>query len=297
MKRRGRNSNRKAATSAGRVKVRKPSYSNQDVDVLKTNLEVATGVCKMIGRSVRGREGFEGMLNLIGKSVEFSHASLFLLDREAGQMREVASVGKKVDLIDFVRFEAGAGLSSWVAKEKRPIVLSNLHRRRGGEKIKSFLAMPLILDREVFGVMNLCHVMAHAFEPHDVQFLTLISHPVALCLERAFYHSEVERLEGELAQARERSAELEEDIARVEQEIPTSQLLENMKQKITTPLGSVAENARFLLESFSTRQNQKSPKPNQRRDLKLRRGLREIKNEVNQITRATEKLLRRNLVR
>jgi transcriptional regulator with GAF, ATPase, and Fis domain len=297
MKRRGRNSNRKAARSADRVRVRKPSYSNQDVDVLKTNLDVATGVCKMIGRSVRGREGFEGMLNLIGKSVEFSHASLFLLDREAGQMREVASVGKKVDLIDFVRFEAGAGLSSWVAKEKRPIVLSNLHRRRGGEKIKSFLAMPLILDQEVFGVMNLCHVMAQAFEQHDVQFLTLISHPVALCLERAFYHSEVERLGGELEQARERSAELEEDVARMEQEIPTSQLFENMKQKITTPLGSVAENARFLLESFSTRQSQKSPKSNKRRDFELKRGLREIKNEVNQITRATEKLVRRNPVR
>ena len=297
MKRRGRNTNRKAAKSTDRVKVRKPSYSNQDVDALRANLEVATGVCEIIGRSAPGEEGFEEMLNLIGRSVEFSHASLFLLDRKAGQMKEVASVGKKVDLIDFVRFEAGAGLSSWVAKEKRPIVLSNLHRKRGGEKIKSFLAMPLILDQEVFGVMNLCHVVAHAFEPNDVQFLTLISKPVALCLERVFYHSEVERLEGELEQARERSAELQEDIARVEREIPTSQLLENMTQKITTPLGSVAENARFLLESFSARQDQKSPKSNKRRDLEFKRGLREIKNEVNQITRTTEKLLRRNLIR
>ena len=297
MKRKGRNTNRKAVKSRDRVKVRKPSYSNQNVDALKTNLAVTTGVCKMIGRSVRGKEEFEQMLNLIGRSVEFSHASLFLLDRKAGQMKEVASVGKKVDLIDFVRFEAGAGLSSWVAKEKRPIVLSNLHRRRGGEKIKSFLAMPLILDQEVFGVMNLCHVMSHAFEPNDVQFLTLISKPVALCLERAFYHSEVKRLEGELEEAKERSAELEEDVARLEREIPTSQLLENVKQKITTPLGSVSENARFLLESFSTRQGQKSPKSAKRREVEFKRGLREIKNEVSQITRATEKLLRRNLVR
>ena len=297
MKRKGRNTNRKAVKSRDRVKVRKPSYSNQNVDALKTNLAVTTGVCKMIGRSVRGKEEFEQMLNLIGRSVEFSHASLFLLDRKAGQMKEVASVGKKVDLIDFVRFEAGAGLSSWVAKEKRPIVLSNLHRRRGGEKIKSFLAMPLILDQEVFGVMNLCHVMSHAFEPNDVQFLTLISKPVALCLERAFYHSEVKRLEGELEEAKERSAELEEDVARLEREIPTSQLLENVKQKITTPLGSVSENARFLLESFSTRQGQKSPKLAKRREVEFKRGLREIKNEVSQITRATEKLLRRNLIR
>ncbi|UCB51788.1 MAG: GAF domain-containing protein [Candidatus Zixiibacteriota bacterium] len=297
MKRRGRNTNRKAAKSAGRVKSRKLSYPSQEVDALKANLDVATGICRMIGRSGGGRGEFEEMLNLIGKSVEFSHASLFLLDRKSNQMTEVASVGKKVDLIDFVRFEGGVGLSSWVAKEKRPIVLSNLHRKRGGEKIKSFLAMPLILDQEVFGVMNLCHVVAHAFEPGDVRFLTLISMPMALCLERMFYHSEVERLESELEQTRECSAKLQEEIARVEGTIPTSELLENLKEKVTAPLGSVAENARFLLESFSTRQDQKSLKSGKSRDLKFKRGLREIKNEVNQITRATEKLLRKNLIR
>jgi transcriptional regulator with GAF, ATPase, and Fis domain len=297
MKRRGRNTNRKVVKSAGRVGSTKPSYPSHDVDALKTNLDVATGICKMIGRSRGGRKESEEMLNLIGRSVEFSHASLFLLDKKKNQMMEVASVGKKVDLIDFVRFDAGVGLSSWVAKEKRPILLSNLHRKRGGEKIKSFLAMPLILDDEVFGVMNLCHVMAHAFEPGEVRFLSLISIPVALCLERTFYHSEVDRLESELQQAREYSAKLKEEITRMEGMIPTSQLLENLNEKITAPLGSVAENARFLLENFPTRQEQKSRKPGKDRDLKFKRGLREIRNEVSQITRATEKLLKRNLIR
>ena len=297
MKRRGRNTNRKVNQSAGRVRRQKPSYPSHDLDTLKTNLEVATGICKMIGRSGGGRNTFEEMLNLIGKSVEFSHASLYLLDKKKNQMTEVASVGKKVDLIDFVRFDAGVGLSSWVAKEKRPILLSNLHRKRGGERIKSFLAMPLILDDKLFGVMNLCHVLAHAFEPEDLVFLSLISMPVALSLERMFYHSEADRLEGELRRAKEHSIRLEEEITRIEGTIPTSQLLENLDEKITAPLASVAENARFLLDSFSTRQDQKPRKSSQSRDPKLKRGLREIKNEVNQITRATEKLLKRNLIR
>ncbi|MGB2768268.1 MAG: GAF domain-containing protein [Candidatus Zixiibacteriota bacterium] len=297
MKRRGRNTNRKVTKSAGHVKSRKPSYPSHDVDVLKANLDVATGVCKMIGRSGGGRKGFEEMLNLIGKSVEFSHASLFLLDKKKNQMTEVASVGKRVDLIDFVRFEAGVGLSSWVAKEKRPIVLSNLHRKRGGERIKSFLAMPLILDDEVFGVMNLCHVVAQAFETDDVRFLSLISIPMALSLERMFYHSEVDRLESELQQARECSAKLQEEIRRMEGMIPTSQLLENLKEKITAPLGTVAENAQFLLESFSTRPDQESHKSGRSRDIKFKRGLREIKNEVSQISRATDKLLKTNIIR
>ncbi|MGB7062436.1 MAG: GAF domain-containing protein [Candidatus Zixiibacteriota bacterium] len=297
MKRRGRNTNRKVTKSAGHIKSRKPSYPSHDLDALKANLEVATGVCKMIGRSGEGRKGFEEMLNLVGKSVEFSHASLFLLDKKKNQMTEVASVGKRVDLIDFVRFEAGVGLSSWVAKEKRPIVLSNLHRKRGGERIKSFLAMPLILDDEVFGVMNLCHVVAQAFETDEVRFLNLISIPIALSLERMFYHSEVDRLESELQQARECSAKLQEEIRRMEGMIPTSQLLENLKEKITAPLGTVAENAQFLLESFSTRPGQESHKSGRSRDLKFKHGLREIKNEVSQISRATDKLLKTNLIR
>jgi len=293
MQKRGKKKNKRLAKSSRLTEKQKLLHANQNLENLKNDLEVLTSVCKMIEQSAGERKVFERMLNLIGKSVEFSCASLFLLDKKKNQMQEVTSVGKRVDLINFVKFDAGTGFSAWVAKEKRPILLSNLHRKRGEEQIKSFLAIPLILNGELFGVMNLSHIRAHAFEPEEVRFLSLLSVPVALGLERMYYHSELENLQKELQQAREHSGELEEKITRLESLIPTPQLLENLNQKIKTPLSNIAENAQFLLNSFSPRRDDKSPRVRKSFNPEFKRGLKQIKNEVNQITKATERMLRR----
>ena len=290
------NKNKRTAKSIKFFERQKSLHADWNLESMKTGFNVLTGICKMIEQSTGERKVFEGVLNLIGKSVEFSQASLFLLDKKKNEMEEVASVGKKVDLIDFVRFDSGMGISAWVAKEKRPILLSNLHRKRRGERVKSFLAIPLILNGELFGVMNLSHIRAHAFEPKDVKFLSLISLPVTLSLERMFYHSELERLQKDLQQAREHSNQLEEKIIRMESMIPTPQLLENLNLKIKTPLSSIAENAQFLLDSFSPRRDEKSHRVSKNLDLEFKRGLKQIKNEVNQITRATERLLKRSFI-
>jgi len=272
----------------------KQKHTYTDSPDLKTNFEVLTGICKMMEQSTGGKEVFERMLNLIGKSVEFSRASLFLLNRSKNQMEEVASVGKKVDLIDFVRFDAGLGLSAWVAKEKRPILLSNLRRKRSGEGIKSFLSVPLILNGELFGVMNFGHIKENSFEPEEVRFLSMISFPVTLSLERMFYYSETERLNQELQQAREIITQLQLQINQMESMVPTPQLLENLNEKIKSPLSSIIENAEFLLNSFSSRHDdQPSPQLKKEFNFQFKRGLKEIKNEVNQINRVTEKLLKR----
>ena len=291
MMKRSKNKGKRIAKSSRFIKRQKLLHANQNLENQKIDFEVLTGICKMMEQSTKERRAFERMLNLIGKSVEFSLASLFLLNKKKNQMEEMASVGKRVDLIDFVRFDAGVGLSAWVAKVRRPILLSNLHRKRGGEVVKSFLAIPLILNGELFGVMNLSHIRAHAFQPEDVRLLTLISVPVALSLERTFYHSEIERLREELKLAEERSRELQE---RMESITPTPQLLESLNRKIKTPLSSIAQNAQFLLDSFSLQHDKKSQRTSKKPDLEFKRGLKEIRNEVNQITKATEKLLKWN---
>jgi transcriptional regulator with GAF, ATPase, and Fis domain len=287
--------NRNANWSAKYIEAPKYLHIDSSLEDLKTKLEVLADICKMIGESTGEKKVFERMLNLIGKSVEFSRASLFLLDKSKNQMEEVTSVGKKVDLIDFVKFDAGLGLSAWVAQEKRPIFLSNLHRKRNGEGVKSFLTVPLILNGELFGVMNFGHIRAHAFEPEDIKFLSLVSLPVTLGLERMFYHAEKERLKTELNQTKEHLRELQGKITWMESVIPTPQLLENLNERIKAPLSIIVGNAESLLNSFSSRQEDKLSRQSKKGlNLDFKRGLREIKNEVNQITKATEKLLKRS---
>lgn len=290
------NQSKNRITSRSKRYVREQSGQTKDIDLenLKTNLEVLTGICRMVEQSTGEKQAFERMLNLIGKAVEFSRASLFILNKNSQQMEEVVSIGKKVDLIDSIRFDAGLGLSAWVAKEKRPILLSDLQRKKGGDGIKSFLTVPCLLSGELFGVMNFGHIRAYAFDPEDIQFLTLTSLPITLSLERMLYHSETERLKRELDQAKEEINRIEEKISQMQTIIPTPQLLENLNERIRTPLASIAENAEFLLNSFSTHPNEKST-PHHKKELNVqfKRGLREIRSDVSQINKVTEKILRK----
>lgn len=269
--------------------------TERKLEKIKNALDVLSGCCDIIGQRPDGEKVFEKVLNLIGRSVEFSQASLFRLDRKSKQMKEVVSVGKTVDLIDFVKFDSGTGFSAWVAKEKRPILLSSLHRKRGGGTMKSFLSVPLILEDELIGVINLSHIRESAFEKSDVEFLKLASAPISLSLERKHYFSLLEELKSEMEQAKERSSRLEEDICRLKNKVPTSQLLENLNQRIKSPLAEIAQNAQFLLDAFSPRQENTKGHTQKGATSDFKRGLRQIRNEAHQVTKATERLLSRSI--
>jgi transcriptional regulator with GAF, ATPase, and Fis domain len=261
---------------------------------LETDFGVLCEVCRLVRESSLEKKICERILKLIGKSIEYSSASLFLLDKRKNQIEEVASVGKKVDLIDFVRFNVGSGFSAWVAMEKRPILLSNLRRKRFQNGIRSFLSIPLILKEELFGVINLSHIKPNAFGPKDLNLLTEISTPIALGLERMFYYSELEKRGKELEETKSCLKELENELLKSKNRIPFSQLLGRLDQKIKNPLSAIAENAQFLLKSMSSKDKQKSPDSIKKVDQKFKRRLRVITTEANQITKATEKLLKMN---
>jgi hypothetical protein len=259
---------------------------------LKTDFQVLCEVCRLVRESSLDKQTCEKILKLIGKSIEYSSASLFLLDKGKNQIEEVASVGKKVDLIDFVKFNIGSGFSAWVAMEKRPILLSNLHRRRFQNGIRSFLSVPLVLREELFGVINLSHIKPNTFGPRDLKFLTEISSPIALGLERMFYYSKMEKRQKELEETKSYLKELQDELLKSEKRIPLPQLLGHLDQKIKNPLSAIAENAQFLLKSISSRDEQEPSHSIKRFDQKFKRRLREITTGANQISKVTEKLLR-----
>lgn len=265
------------------------AYSSEN---LETDFQVLCEVCRLVRESSPDDKTCERILKLIGKSIEYSSASLFLLDKRKNQIEEVASVGKKVDLIDFVKFNIGSGFSAWVAMEKRPILLPHLHRRRFKNGVRSFLSVPLTLREELFGVINLSHIKPNAFGAKDLEFLILLSSPMALGLERMFYYSEMEEREKELEKTKSHLRELQNELLKSETKIPSSQLLERLDQKIKNPLSAIAENAQFLLRSMSSRNEQKFSHSMKRFDQSFKRRLKEITSEANQISRVTEKLLR-----
>ncbi|HVP38190.1 MAG TPA: sensor domain-containing diguanylate cyclase [Candidatus Saccharimonadales bacterium] len=139
---------------------------------------------------------FRGVLGLLKQLVAFENGSLYLVDRNSRILSLAYQDGERVDLIRGVRFEHGYGFSSWVAKERRPVLLNDLRREAqpGLPVVRSFLSVPLQVGSELIGVVNLSHSCAHAFAERDKELLILASSLAAATIEHVLHYQSVKEM-------------------------------------------------------------------------------------------------------
>jgi len=141
-------------------------------------------------------EAFRESLLQIRTAIPFENATLFLLNRQSQTLEEAVSVGGRVDLIGHVNFDRGKGFSSWVAQQRKPVLLNDLHREEGPDAVslRSFLSVPILVQSEVIGVVNMCHSKPGAFDEESVKRLELMTIPISAIAIRMLLRRERERL-------------------------------------------------------------------------------------------------------
>jgi diguanylate cyclase (GGDEF)-like protein len=139
---------------------------------------------------------FAGVMGLLKQVVAFENGSLYLVNRSTQALELAHQEGDRVDLIRGVRFEHGYGFSSWVAKERRPVLLNDLRREAqpGLPVVRSFLSVPLQVGSELIGVLNLSHSCAHAFAERDKEMLILASSLAAATIEHMLHFQDIKEL-------------------------------------------------------------------------------------------------------
>ena len=115
-------------------------------------------------------------LDRLGATVAFESATFFLIDDESGALQPVATRGAHVDLIPDVRFDLGSGLSSWVARTGRPVLLSDLKGEARPDAPEtprhgSFVSVPMAVNRRSIGVLNAGSRLPGAFTEADRDLL------------------------------------------------------------------------------------------------------------------------------
>ena len=136
-------------------------------------------------------------LAALRRSVGYENATFFLYDRATETLLPAATTGAHVDLIPEVQFDLGQGLSSWVARARRPVLLSSL---RGDEESEvpgtrpgSFLSVPLIVAKDLVGVLNVGHSRPGAFTEADRDLLSAAGAILASTLSRQLAFDEARR--------------------------------------------------------------------------------------------------------
>lgn len=147
-----------------------------------------------VGRAFDDTNDLDRLLELIvEKAVLLMNAtsgSIILIDRATMTLIIRAAVDLPVEVKEGVRLKVGEGITGWVAKEGKPVLVPDVKKDSRyvmvHEDIYSEMAVPLKWGQEVIGVLNLDHVQRAAFKEEDLELLEIFGHNASIALRQAF---------------------------------------------------------------------------------------------------------------
>ncbi len=226
-----------------------------DINSLSNELKTLYEISKVVQEAAVSRDSFESILKSVEEIIDFRSASLFMFSKKTKSLDEICSIGRKVDLINFVEFDMGSGISAWVAQKKRPILLNNLRKSKGGNHTKSFLSVPIVFNNEIIGVINLAHDEPGSFTKEDVNILGIISTIFALLFERVSYQELENETRLAIDELNQQIRSTRNEITKIENVQTGGTASESLCKQIGNPLAIIAGNAQFLIMMMKNSNN------------------------------------------
>jgi putative nucleotidyltransferase with HDIG domain len=127
--------------------------------------------------------------------VKAEAASILLLDKEKQELYFKASLGEKSQEIKKYKVKVGEGIAGWVAEKGKSLIVNNVAKdTRWAKKIdtstkfktKSLICVPLILDKEIMGVMEVINKKdKECFDKEDEEILNSFANQAIIALRNA----------------------------------------------------------------------------------------------------------------
>lgn len=128
------------------------------------------------------------VLNQAERLIGFEHAALMLFDEASGTLSVARLRGygdRREDLLRAV-FSSGEGLSGWAVEHRRSVRVGDVRidprYRAGLPEARSNMAVPLIVGRQVAGVINVESERKDAFTEEHEKMLTVLGAQAALAI-------------------------------------------------------------------------------------------------------------------
>ncbi len=222
------------------------------IEIPNLNVEIIAGFAKLmqIFNPEKKDYFFERIFTLLKLIVPFDYATIFMLEHEKKKIELVAKKGRAVDLIELVTFEFGKGFSAWIAKEKKSIMLNNLHKneRETADIMRSFLSVPLILESDLIGVINFGSDKANTFSDEMVNQLKYITPIISAVLSRNLAVDKIQRQNQEILKINENLRLTQEELIQAQQKAAITATIVSLNHEINNPLMIITGNIQMLQE-------------------------------------------------
>lgn len=189
-----------------------------------------------ISDTVSGNLDLEAVLrDIVELAVEVTKADsclIYLLTPPRDELILRASKNPHPKLIGRIRLGLGEGITGWVAQQGRPVAIAGeagddprfkAFHNLPEDRHQSFLSVPILVQREVIGVINVQHKRPHRHRPDEVALMTTMGRQVGGAIEIARLYADITR-----------KARQVETLSQVSATITSGRLLEEMLQLLVT---------------------------------------------------------------
>ncbi len=168
--------------------------SNQDkIRELKKELNFLYKIAKSV-HSLEIQELLSEIVKIASVVTNADSCLIYVLDSKKHELVLRASKNPHQNLLQKVTMRMGEGITGWVAKEKKAVVIeisaykdprfkffSNLPE----DKYEAFLSVPIVNKHGIVGVINIQHIKKHKHSEMEINLLTAIGKLVGGALENA----------------------------------------------------------------------------------------------------------------
>lgn len=175
-------------------------YQNKENDLKKLKKQILQlNALNKISFDLTRTADLDVLLNKIiqyaAKIVEGEAASILLLNKEKRELYFKASLGKKSQEIRKYKVKVGQGIAGWVAEKGKSLIIDDVTRDNRWKKdfdnaikfkTKSIICVPLILEKEIVGVMEVINKKDKTyFGKNDEEILNSFANQVVIALWNA----------------------------------------------------------------------------------------------------------------
>ena len=248
----------------------------------KVKTEFLNEIVTILQKGLQSQDTFIAVFNLLEKTIPYTSATLFLYDEEKNVLNAIHQKGEyTADLASEIMFERGLGISSWVSRQREPIVLESLEKSRPGKdkRFSSFVSIPLWVAEKLIGVLNLGHRDPGYYSKEEKADYRIVGSQISMIVEKIDLRSQLVQKNKELTITLEKLNNAQKILIEKEKLATIGEVAVTVNHEINSPLTSIIGMAEILEIAYNAGNSQK-----------VLDGLKGILKQAKKIQRVTEKL-------
>jgi signal transduction histidine kinase/putative methionine-R-sulfoxide reductase with GAF domain len=168
----------------------------------KLGVEILQDITRIANSTLDLDETLEQIIEVIKTKLYIDGCSIYLADENFKFLNLRASSGLPQDTSQFIRLEIGKGITGWVAEHKTTLALSDAHNdprfvyfpEIEEEKFKSMLSVPILVDEQCIGVVNVHTMDQREFTDLEILIMETIASQMSGCIRNAMLYSNSQML-------------------------------------------------------------------------------------------------------